>query len=49
MQRQAEVVQRAGEAIWRTFHIMHAGTASVMGRHDSGVSAYRMVLELRPS
>jgi len=43
----AKVVEQFGEAVWRTQHIMQAGTAGVMGNPACGVNAYRMVLERR--
>jgi cyclopropane-fatty-acyl-phospholipid synthase len=46
MEQKAAITERASEALWRTFRIMHAGTASVMSHPANGVSAYRMVLEL---
>jgi cyclopropane-fatty-acyl-phospholipid synthase len=50
MARKAEVLEQADEAVWRTFRIMHAGTANIMRDATCGVSAYRMVLELpRPA
>jgi cyclopropane-fatty-acyl-phospholipid synthase len=50
MVRKAEVLEQADEALWRTFRIMHAGTANIMRDATRGVSAYRMVLELpRPA
>lgn len=43
----ATVVERAGEEVWRTQHIMQAGTAGVMGNPACGTNAYRVVLERR--
>jgi hypothetical protein len=47
MEQKTAIVERASEALWRTFRIMQAGTANVMSDPTQGVSAYRMVLELR--
>jgi cyclopropane-fatty-acyl-phospholipid synthase len=47
IEHKAEVVAKKGEALWRTFHLMHAGTTAVMRDAESGVSAYRMVLQRR--
>ena len=44
MEHKDMVVARAGEELWRTFRIMHAGTANVMGNPECGVGAYRIVL-----
>lgn len=41
------IVERLGEAVWRTQHIMQAGTAGVMGNPACGTNAYRLVLERR--
>jgi len=47
IEHKAEIVARKGEALWRTFHLMHAGTTAVMRDAESGVSAFRMVLQRR--
>jgi cyclopropane-fatty-acyl-phospholipid synthase len=45
LEQKATVIARAGEQLWRTFRIMHAGTVNVMSDPSYGVTAYRMVLE----
>ena len=47
IEHKAEIVAKKGETLWRTFHLMHAGTTAVMRDAESGVSAYRMVLQRR--
>jgi cyclopropane-fatty-acyl-phospholipid synthase len=47
IKHKADIVARKGEALWRTFHLMHAGTTALMRDAESGVSAYRMVLQRR--
>jgi cyclopropane-fatty-acyl-phospholipid synthase len=40
------VLQQADEALWRTFHLMHAGCANIMRDATRGASAYRLLLEM---
>jgi cyclopropane-fatty-acyl-phospholipid synthase len=49
MDNKPMIVEKFGEAVWRTQHIMQAGTAGVMGNPACGVNAYRVVLERRAS
>jgi cyclopropane-fatty-acyl-phospholipid synthase len=48
IEQKTAVIERASEQLWRTFRIMHAGTANVMSDSSDGVTAHRMVLE-RPA
>ena len=47
LERKEMIVEQFGEQVWRTQHIMQAGTAGVMGNPACGVNAYRLVLERR--
>ncbi|HEX8170547.1 MAG TPA: class I SAM-dependent methyltransferase [Thermoanaerobaculia bacterium] len=46
MEHRAEIIERAGEEIYRLFKLLFAGTSGVMNNPSHAVSAYRMVLEL---
>ncbi|MGH7552057.1 MAG: SAM-dependent methyltransferase, partial [Longimicrobiales bacterium] len=45
VERKDEIVARSGEAIWRTFHLLYAGCASIMTRPAGKATAYRLVLQ----
>ena len=47
LERRDEVVDLAGEDVWRLMRVLFAATAHMMGRASKNVSAYRVVLELR--
>ena len=46
IEHKSKAIEMAGEATWRLFTILTAGTASVMDRPSHSATAYRMVLEL---
>ncbi|NKC17124.1 MAG: hypothetical protein GKR94_34485 [Gammaproteobacteria bacterium] len=41
-----EIVEREGETLWKIYHLMIAGTASIMSCSLHATSAFRVVLEL---
>jgi cyclopropane-fatty-acyl-phospholipid synthase len=45
VERKEEVLARADEARWRTFHLLYAGCAELMSSPARQGTAYRMVLE----
>jgi cyclopropane-fatty-acyl-phospholipid synthase len=47
LERRDEVVDLAGENVWRLMRVLFAATAHMMGHASKNVTAYRMVLELR--
>jgi cyclopropane-fatty-acyl-phospholipid synthase len=47
LDRRNEVVDLAGERVWRLMRVLFAATAHMMGPTSKNVTAYRMVLELR--
>ncbi len=44
-QHKTEIVQQADEYLWRKFHLLYAGTSSIMERPTHLNTAYRVVLE----
>lgn len=47
LERRDEVVDLAGENVWRLMRVLFAATAHMMGQTSKNVTAYRVVLELR--
>jgi cyclopropane fatty-acyl-phospholipid synthase-like methyltransferase len=47
LDRRIEVIDLAGESVWRLMRVLFAATAHMMGPESKNVTAYRMVLELR--